>query len=183
MRPAPTGTKMNRSTSIIVAAFCPSVKISPCRACSSLKKSRGPVRRFRMRPAFVQGPISEKKTGFPPQAAASTRNARLDSGHVPVHAARASEGVSELQAGAQRETAPHRPAAAKEHSSRQVGRTADFLQLRWNRLKIGQRPWESSCRLTIPDRICGGSSKVTIPGYMNPCMRSVSRGRGLWRYQ
>jgi hypothetical protein len=52
-----------------------------------------------MRLALVQGPIRAKKTGFPCQAAASTRKWRMVPGQAPVQAARASEAASEVQVG------------------------------------------------------------------------------------
>src|SRR6516225_10128592 len=90
---------MNKDAPMIEATVLPRVAVSPCLACSSVKKSRGAVPKWRLRPGFVHGPIKEKKTGLPCHAAASTLNGRFDSGHRPVHAARSSDSVSEFREG------------------------------------------------------------------------------------
>ena len=52
-----------------------------------------------IRHGLRHGPASMNPTGFPPRAAASTRSGRPLSGHVPVHAARASAPASQFQSG------------------------------------------------------------------------------------
>src|SRR5580704_10740118 len=68
-----------------------------------------------IRAARVHGPIKEKKTGRPRQAAASTRRGRLlYPGHWPVHAWRTSDAASDVQTGADDWNLDiSRPAAAK----------------------------------------------------------------------
>src|SRR5258708_183116 len=53
-----------------------------------------------MRLALVQGPVKAKNTGFPCQAAASTRKGRMLPGQAPVQAARTSDAANETQTGA-----------------------------------------------------------------------------------
>src|SRR5450631_3956903 len=52
-----------------------------------------------MRHGLFHSPIIAKNMGFPCQAAASTRSGRLDPGHTPVQAARASAAPSEVHSG------------------------------------------------------------------------------------
>ena len=52
-----------------------------------------------IRSGLVQSPMSEKKTGLPRHAAASTRSGRFVPGQVPVQAMRESEAASEFHCG------------------------------------------------------------------------------------
>ena len=150
--------------------------------------SRCAARTQRLRSwARVHGATISKYTGFPSAAAASIRIGTSGrSGYAPSHAARASAKIGGIHRGfAGENCAIGRPASANSdfQSAAVPTRTrhapsCDVSICSGTARRLTSRPVRSSVSDSIPERVVGGFSGVTM---LAPPIGTS--GRGLWRYQ